>query len=841
MTPMMQQYFEIKEQHKDSILFFRLGDFYEMFYEDAKLVSSLLDLTLTARNAGGGKKAPLCGIPYHSADKYIAELVAMGHSVAICEQVEDPTQTKDIVKREVIKIITKGTITDPQMLNENENNYIASICYKNNSYAITYADLSTFSIEACSFTSHKDLLNELALINPSEVLIHKEYKNIIPNNYLVKILDDKYFDDISADSTISLFNNLISNISALELDLKFSLGALLSYILETQLININTKFTYKLLSKDKYLIIDNNSKRNLELFSTIRDNSQKGSLEWVLNNTITKMGSRLLKNYIRKPLCDKKEINSRLDFVEYFYKSDIYRDNIRDELKNIYDIERLIAKLIFSNIMPKDLLKLGYSLNSIPIINEHLANSGCKNIEMLKEYNSLSKKIISVINEDTKTTLKDGGVINKGVNDELDELIYIQENASKYLIDIETELKEETGIKNLRIKYNKVFGYFIEVTNSYLNLVPDYFIRKQTLVGSERYFTEELKEIEIKIISAKDKRIALENKIYNSLLDEVKKFADNIILTARKIAKIDVLLGFSLLSKTNNYVKPTFTNNTEIIIEKGRHPVIEKIIGESDFISNNLFINGNNDQFLIITGPNMAGKSTFLRQTALITIMAQMGCFVPADKAKLCIVDKVFTRVGASDNLSSGESTFLVEMNELSHILSNATNKSLVILDEIGRGTSTYDGLSIAWSTVEYLTDKNLHPMTIFATHYHELTEIEDRIQGVKNYRISIKEFEDQLIFLRKIVPGKAMQSYGIEAAKLAGLPNKLIERAKDILEDLEENDIVKVNNKKNREKKNKPNNTKLFNYIDSIDVNSTTPIEALNIIQKIKELKKYE
>ncbi len=835
MTPMMLQYFSIKEKHKDSILFFRLGDFYEMFYDDAELVSSLLDLTLTARNAGGGKKAPLCGIPYHSASTYISKLVELGYSVAICEQVEDPSKTKDIVKREVVKIITKGTLTDPGMLDEDANNYIASLYFNDSQYSLVYADLSTFEIEATSFNSLRELKSEIDSINPSEILVPSTIDDKIFESFLVKKIDEKYYNEDSANSTISIFKSFSFINSSIDTNIKISLGALLSYIIETQLIDIKTKFSFNLYNKDNYLLIDENSKRNLELFETIRDSKNKGSLEWVLNNTVTKMGSRLLKSYIRKPLYNVDEINERLDFVDFFYNMDFFRDQLREELSKVYDIERLVSKMTYSHIMPKELLKLAFSLRCVPKINSIIEDSRYPKFRKLKEHSELFNKIITTIDEETKTTLKDGGVINRGVNKDLDELIDIQENASHYLLRIETELKQSTGIKNLRIKYNKVFGYFIEVTKSNLDLVPDYFIRKQTLVGSERYFTEELKEIELKVISAKDKRIALETKIYNELLDGVISYSSEIIDVAKELAKIDVLTNFSLVSKNNNYVRPLLNYDNKINIKEGRHAVIEKMIGRSQFIANDLFIDADSDQFFIITGPNMAGKSTFLRQVALISVIAQIGCFVPADSAELSVVDKIFTRVGASDNLSHGESTFMVEMNELSYILSNATNRSLVILDEIGRGTSTYDGLSIAWSVVEYLTSDKLHPMSIFATHYHELTEIEEKIPRVKNYRISIKEYKGDLIFLRKIVPGRAMQSYGIEAAKLAGLPNTLISRAKEILKSLDESDIIYLKEKNNKYVTN--TNDEIVDYVKNLDVNNMTPVESLMALNKLKEM----
>ncbi len=839
MTPMMLQYFSIKEKHKDSILFFRLGDFYEMFYDDAELVSSLLDLTLTARNAGEGKKAPLCGIPYHSASTYISKLVELGYSVAICEQVEDPSKTKDIVKREVVKIITKGTLTDPNMLDEDTNNYIACV-YKNGSdYALVYADLSTFEIEATSFRSVRELNSELLSIRPSELLVESTLETKELGNFLIKKLETKYYSESNASSTITIFKSFHYLQNSLHKNIKIALGALLSYVIETQLIDIKTKFKFNLYSRENYLLIDENSKRNLELFETIRDSNPKGSLEWVLNHTVTKMGSRLLKSYIRKPLCDIDSINERLDFVEYFYHNDYYRNAIREELGKIKDVERLISKMTYSHIMPKELLSLANSLRSVPVLNSIIKESKYQNFDEMKEHRTLFDRIINTIDEDTKTTLKDGGVIKKGVNGELDELIDIQENASSYLLKIETDLKRSTGIKNLRIKYNKVFGYFIEVTRSNLHLVPDYFIRKQTLVGSERYFTEELKEIELKVVSAKDKRIALENQIYTELVEYVSTFSSEIIDVAKTVATIDVLTNFSLVSKNNNYVRPVMTKDNKIDIKEGRHAVIEKMIGRSEFIANDLSIDAASDQFFIITGPNMAGKSTFLRQVALISVIAQMGCFVPATKARLSVLDKIFTRVGASDNLSQGESTFMVEMNELSYILSNATNNSLVILDEIGRGTSTYDGLSIAWSVVEYLTSDDLHPMSIFATHYHELTEIEEKIPRVKNYRISIKEYKGDLIFLRKIVPGRAMQSYGIEAAKLAGLPSKLINRAKDILKSLDDNDIIYLKDKERVE--GAKDHRLLLEYIEELDVNNITPVEALVKLNEIKRMAKDE
>lgn len=838
LTPMMMQYFEIKNKYPNHILFYRLGDFYEMFYDDAITVSEVLGITLTARNAGGGQKAPLCGVPYHSAQEYLQKLIDAGYDVAICEQVEDPKLAKGLVKRKVIKILTKGTITDPQMLAENTNNYLACFLSDSTKSALCYIDVSTFEIEATLFIEEdhrRNALEELSLIRASELLlVETENEKDFSSFQNIKKRTEHSFSKEKTEDSLAIYPSIDKATQFSDPLLRRCIGALLEYVSETQMITVDTEFFLNIYKKDEYCQVDERAIKNLELFETLLEKKKKGSLLDVLDQTKNKMGARLLRQWMRRPLYQREAIEERLNMVDFFVK-DPTIDEIRELLAKVGDIPRLVGKLTYSTMLPRDVLRLRQSLEVIPKINAHLLKTPFEQL-VIQELEELRDFLKVSISDDPTNLLSDGGYIARNYNQELEELIDLLENGASKILEIETKEREETGIKNLRVRFNKVFGYFIEVTKSNTDMVPSYYIRKQTLVGSERYFTEELKNLEERILSAKEKRKVLEQELYAQVLEKIKVHDNDLLQIGSKLAKVDVLLSFAIVSKRNKYVRPSFSSDKTLDIKDSRHPVIEQMIGRDRFISNDCYMNDTSDQFFVITGPNMAGKSTFLRQIALLQIMAQMGCFVPATYAKLPLVDKIFTRVGASDNLSMGESTFMVEMNELSYILEHATNDSLIVLDEIGRGTSTYDGLSIAWSVIEYLTRKNLHPKTLFATHYHELTEIEERIAGVKNYRITLKEQDGDLIFLRKIVPGRAMHSYGIQAAALAGLPKELLKRAQTILEDLEQHDLIRKPSETLPERKSSKELSKALRNLRDQDLRNITPFEALNMLVEIQK-----
>lgn len=830
LTPMMIQYLNIKSKYKDCILFYRLGDFYEMFFDDAVIASKELDLTLTSRNSKAEEKIPLCGVPFHSSEPYIAKLVNKGYKVAICEQVEDPKKAKGIVKREVIKVITKGTITDEYIQNKKESNFLASI-YIKEKYALSYVDLSNMQINTTIFENFNLLYQEIIKINPSELIIEKKDFKLFKEIHTTFTTNvDNHFDFKRADNILKDFRSIYSSIDNTK-ETIISVGALIQYILQTQLVNNIDKFSINNYSNSLFLSIDNNSIINLELFKTIRTASIKGSLIGIIDKTSTLMGARKLVEWIKKPLIEIDEIKKRNNLVNIFYQNDYLRDKLIDILKKINDIERLISKLLFSNIMPKDIISLNNSLKKAKLLIEELNDIDFSNVVgEIKAFDSLTNHIDKVLKKEPASIIREGNFINKGYNNELDEYLDIIENGSSYLLEIEKKEKEKTGIKNLKIKFNKVFGYFIEVTHANTHLVPDNYIRKQTLTNAERYFTSELKEIEEKILNAKEKRIELEKELYFELVEYIKEYSKEILEVSSSISKLDVLVSFSIIANENNYVLPEFNDKNYIKVKDSRHPVVEALIEENSFIPNDIYLNNNDEQFLIITGPNMAGKSTFLRQIALISILAQIGSFVPATKANLCIVDKLFTRIGASDNLTQNESTFMVEMNELSYIIKNATNNSLVILDEIGRGTSTYDGLSIAWSVVEYFSTV-VKPKCIFATHYHELTEIESKYSNISNYMVNIEKIGNDLIFLRKILKGKANKSYGIEVARLAGINDEIINRANEILLSINKHDFSFKDTEIKSEEK--------INPFENIDVNNLTPIEALILLKKLKD--KYD
>lgn len=824
LTPMMRQYFEIKHQHPNDILFYRLGDFYEMFYEDAEIAAKELDLVLTARNAGNGVKAPLCGIPYHSAQGYIGTLLKKGYSVAICEQTEDPKKAKNLVRREVVKIITPGTLTDGDLLDSTRNNYLLSLYASKKRLAISYVDLASFVIKSTSFEGHTaraDALSEIRSLFPSEILVPEGTPLELETHQTS--LPERYYDEGAIQPMLEQFLNRPLHRKELSAEAFLSLGALLRYVQETQRLAINSAFSLESYTSAQFMMLDHTAITNLELFETLRNKEVHGSLFGVLDKTCSAMGQRLLRQWMQKPLHEVQAIEERLHWVGLFYELDPLRDLLRRELDSLQDVERILGKLIFGTIQPRDLRALQLSLEKAPRLNVLLDKH---HYDPLPTFPQLTQKLQSFLREELPATTKDGNFIRKGFHDALDELNDLIEHGSDKLLALEEKERTASAIKNLRIKYNRVFGYFFDVTNSNKHLVPEHFIRKQTLAGSERYYSEELKELETRILSAGEEKLELEKNLYAKFVDELKLHHEAMLELVRAYARLDVLSTLAYVAKLERYVRPQVHSGQELIIRQGRHPVIASMIGRDHFVPNDIEMNDSDDQFFIITGPNMAGKSTFLRQVALISLLAHMGSFVPAQEALIPLFDRIFTRVGASDDLSQGQSTFMVEMSELSAILSQATNHSLVVLDEIGRGTSTYDGLSIAWSVVEYLTGI-LHPKTLFATHYHELTEIEERIQGVKNFRIAVQKIGEDIVLLRKIIPGRAHQSFGIQVARLAGLPDSLIRRAGEILRELEAHDIA-------RQGLDTTQHSELLKEILDIPIEEITPLEALNLLSGI-------
>lgn len=806
LTPMMKQYFEIKERYEDFILFYRLGDFYEMFFDDAIKASKALEITLTARNCGLAEKAPLCGVPYHAANTYLTRLIDKGFKVAICEQVEDPKTAKGIVKRDVVRVITPGTVIDASMLSEDENNYVLSIYEGDHNFGLSYSDITTGELKSTIIKkddNNSRLLDEINKISPTEIISNISDDSLLDSALLqddivMSAVPGSYFKIDNAEATIKRLLSVFSSDSLgfdNQEEMIIATGAILSYIEETQKVELSHISTVDIYSIDSYMVLDKFTRRNLELVETMRSKEKKGSLLWVLDKTRTSMGARELKRMIEEPLLNVSAINKRLDAVEILYDDLFLRDEIRTLLSDVYDLERLSTKLVYGNVNARDLLALKSSLATLPIMINLLRDFDKGLLASIKDridpLGDICERISNSINEDPPISIKDGNIIKDGYNAELDELRSAVKNGKTWIYDIEQREKEATGVKTLKIGFNKVFGYYIEVTRANSDMVPESYIRKQTLANAERYITPELKEIEEKVLGAEDKIVILEYKLFCEIREELLKNVSRLLSTAKQVSLLDVLSSFADVSYNNNYVKPTVNDSKLINIEKGRHPVIEKISLEEKFVPNSTTLDNESDKMYIITGPNMAGKSTYLRQVALITLMAQLGCYVPCDSAEIGIVDRIFTRVGASDDLSQGQSTFMVEMSELANILHNSTSNSLIILDEIGRGTSTYDGLSIAWAVVEYLSqDAGFSPKTMFATHYHELTELEGKFDGVKNYRISVEEVGDDIVFLRKIVRGSANRSYGIQVAKLAGIPDKVLKIAYNVLEKLEEHDI---------------------------------------------------
>ena len=869
-TPMMQHYLQTKEEYKDCILFYRLGDFYEMFFEDAKIVSKELELTLTGKSCGLEERAPMCGIPFHAVDNYLNRLVARGYKVAICEQVEDPKLAKGIVKREVVRIVTPGTNTDMQSLDETMNNYIMCIAYLGDKYGISIADVTTGDFYVTELDSERKLVDEVNKFAPSEIVCNEAFymsgvdiddmKNRM--NIVVSSLDSWFFGDSLAQET--LINHFhIQSLKGLGLEDYESgviaAGALLKYLYETQKNSLDNILEIHPYSIGKYMIIDSSSRRNLELVETLREKQKRGSLLWVLDKTKTAMGARLLRSYVEQPLIDKAEIIKRQNLIMSLNKNEFTREELREYLNPIYDLERLITRITYQSANPRDMIAFRNSLEMLPHIKTQLGDLEGELVEEIREdfdcLEDLYELLCSSINEEPPISVRDGDIIKEGFNEEVDRLRNAKTEGKTWLAELESSEREKTGIKNLKIKYNKVFGYYLEVTNSFKNQVPDYYVRKQTLANAERYITPELKELEDTIMGAEDRLVQLEYELFRMVRDEISKNVKRIQKTAKAIAKIDVFVSLSVVASHNNYCKPRINESGIIDIKNGRHPVVEKMINNDMFIDNDTYLDNNKNRISIITGPNMAGKSTYMRQTALIVLMAQIGSFVPASSANIGIVDRIFTRVGASDDLASGQSTFMVEMNEVANILRNATANSLLILDEIGRGTSTFDGLSIAWAVVEHISNpKLLGAKTLFATHYHELTELEGKLNSVNNYCIAVKEKGDDIVFLRKIIKGGADKSYGIQVAKLAGLPDTVIDRAKEIVNELLKNDITETvknisvdsGNRKKKEHLDEVDLTQMSLFdtvkdddiikeLETVDIGNMTPLDALNKLYELQ------
>lgn len=873
-TPMMVQYLETKEKYKDCILFYRLGDFYEMFFDDAVTASKELELTLTGKSCGQDERAPMCGIPYHAVDGYLNRLVSKGYRVAICEQVEDPKLAKGIVKREVIRIVTPGTNLSTQSLDETKNNYLMGISYVDHSFGISTVDVTTGDYYVTQVTELRQTMDEIIKFMPSEIICNtslvvsgidlEDLKNRL--NISINILEDWYFDEEQCEKTLKQHFQIASllGLGLHDFDIgTIAAGAVLKYLYETQknsLSHITHLIPYV---TGRYMIIDSSTRRNLELTETLREKQKRGSLLWVLDKTKTAMGARMLRSFIEQPLIKKEDINERLDAIEELNSNVITREEMREYLDAVYDLERLMSKVSYRSANPRDLIALLNSLKMIPHIHfltKELTSEEWKSIYRdIDDLTDLEQLIDSAIDPEPPITMKDGGIIKAGFNEEVDRLRLAKTEGKTWLANLEQEEREKTGIKNLKIKFNRVFGYYLEVTNSYQSLVPDNWIRKQTLSNAERYTTPELKKMEEDILGAEDKLFSLEYDLFSEVRDTIAEQVLRIQKTAKAIAKADAYASLALVAERNRYVRPIINEDGVISIKGGRHPVVEQMISNDMFVENDTFLDNHTHRVSIITGPNMAGKSTYMRQTALIVLMAQLGSFVPAETAEIGIVDRIFTRVGASDDLASGQSTFMVEMTEVANILRNATKNSLLILDEIGRGTSTYDGLSIAWAVVEHISDTNkLGAKTLFATHYHELTELEGRLNSVNNYCIAVKEQGEDIVFLRKIIRGGADKSYGIQVAKLAGVPEDVLHRAREIASMLANNDINtnvvlpaessgtsnSVAKKKGSKEESDgqlslfgaPDYNEIIEEIRELNVSNMTPLDAMNKLYAIQE-----
>ena len=872
LTPMMQQYMQTKKEYPDCILFYRLGDFYEMFFDDALIASKELEITLTGKNCGLEERAPMCGVPYHSVDGYLNRLVSKGYKVAICEQTEDPSTAKGLVKREVVRIVTPGTNLDTQSLDETRNNYIMSVGYIADRFGMSIADITTGDYFVTEIGDSEKLFDEIFKFMPSELICNEAFYmsgmdlDLLKEKLGISIyaLDSWYFDDAICTQTLKdhFHVSAMEGLGLSDFDSGIiAAGALLKYLLETQKRDLSHMTRLSVYTTGKYMLLDSSTRRNLELCETLREKQKRGSLLWVLDKTKTAMGARALRKFIEQPLIDRTEINRRLDAVDELKNEAISREELREYLSPVYDLERLVCKITYQSANPRDLIAFETSLAMMPHVKcilqdmkSPLLKELYENLDPLEDLCTLVKKAIK---EDPPIAMKEGGIIKDGYNEEVDRLRSAKSDGKEWLAKLESDEREKTGIKNLRVRYNKVFGYYLEVTNSYKDLVPDYYTRKQTLANAERYIIPELKELEDTILGAEDRLYALEYQIFSDVRDQIAKEVLRIQTAARIIAKLDAFASLALVAERNHYVRPDINEKGVIDIKDGRHPVVEKMIPNDMFICNDTYLNDKKNRISIITGPNMAGKSTYMRQTALIVLMAQIGSFVPAASANIGIVDRIFTRVGASDDLASGQSTFMVEMTEVANILRNATSKSLLILDEIGRGTSTFDGLSIAWAVIEHISNsKLLGAKTLFATHYHELTELEGKIDNVNNYCIAVKEKGDDILFLRKIVKGGADKSYGIQVAHLAGVPESVTNRAKEIVEELVHADITtRIKNISVQGQSQTKVKTKHYDEVDlaqmslfdtvqdndvleelkNLDVSNLTPIDALNTLYQLQ------
>lgn len=869
-TPMMQHYLKTHEEYKDCILFYRLGDFYEMFFDDAKVVSKELELTLTGKSCGAEERAPMCGIPYHAAETYLTRLVKKGYKVAICEQVEDPKLAKGMVKREVTRVVTPGTTLNAQALDETKNNYIMCIAYIGDHYGISSADITTGDYYVTEVDSERKLLDEVNKYQPTEIICNEAFyisgididdmKNRM--GIVIYSLDAWYFSDETAQMTLKDHFKVrdLEGLGLADYDSGVvAAGALLKYLYETQKTTLSNLVAIHPYTTGKFMIIDSSTRRNLELVETLREKQKRGSLLWVLDKTRTAMGARTLRSFVEQPLIERTEIEERYDAIDEFNTNSITREEIREYLNPVYDLERLITRVTYQTANPRDLIAFRNSIHMLPPIKTLMSDFQSPLLKRLYEQldtlDELYELIERSITEEPPLTLHDGGILKEGYNEEVDRLRKAKTDGKSWLADLEAKEREKTGIKNLKIKYNKVFGYYLEVTNSFKDMVPDYFTRKQTLANAERFITPELKELEDVILGAEDKLIVLEYELFREVRQKVADEVVRIQKTAKAVAQIDVFASLATVAEQNNYCRPKLNEKGLIDIKDGRHPVVERMIQNEMFVANDTYLDNGSNRVSIITGPNMAGKSTYMRQSALIVLMAQIGSFVPAKSAKIGIVDRIFTRVGASDDLASGQSTFMVEMSEVANILRNATSNSLLILDEIGRGTSTFDGLSIAWAVVEHISNPRLlGAKTLFATHYHELTELEGKLNSVNNYCIAVKEKGDDIVFLRKIVKGGADKSYGIQVAKLAGVPDNVIERAKEIVEELSNNDITEIVQNISAEgssKRSKPkldevdleqislldtmDNDTILNELKELDLGQMTPIEAMNKLYELQ------
>ena len=807
LSPMMQEYVKTKEEYKDCILLYRLGDFYEMFFEDALTASKELEITLTGKDCGLEERAPMCGVPFHSVETYINRLIEKGYKVAICEQVEDPKKAKGLVKREVVRIVTPGTTLDATSLDETKNNYLMSIVYIEDHFGCAIADITTGDCFLTELDKAQKLLDEINKFTPAEIICNESFlmsgvdTEDLKNRLGICIFSQEpwYFDDELCRKTLKehFHVNSLEGLGIEEFESGvLAAGALFLYLQETQKTALSHMAGIRPYSAEKYMLIDSSSRRNLELVETLREKQKRGSLLWVLDKTKTAMGARTLRSYVEQPLIDQEEIENRLSAIEELNEHPMLRDEIREYLQPVYDLERLISRISYKSANPRDMIAFASSLEMLPHIKQVMKEFSSPVLKQLEEEMDslldISGLIKKAIVDEPPLAQKDGGIIREGYNEDVDKFRRSRTDGKKWLSELEARERERTGIRTMKIKYNRVFGYSLEITNAFKDQVPDNYIRKQTLTNAERYITQELKELEDLILGAEDKLYALEYELFCEVRDKVGAEVVRIQKTAKAVAAIDVLASLSLVAQRNNYVRPKINNTGVIDIKNGRHPVVEQMIENDMFIANDTYLDSQKKRISIITGPNMAGKSTYMRQTALIVLMAQIGSFVPAEKANIGIVDRIFTRVGASDDLASGQSTFMVEMTEVANILRNATSKSLLILDEIGRGTSTFDGLSIAWAVVEHISNTKLcGAKTLFATHYHELTELEGKISGVNNYCIAVKEKGDDIVFLRKIVKGGADKSYGIQVAKLAGVPDTVIQRAKELVEELSDADIT--------------------------------------------------